>query len=421
MLLEFTVENFRSIKNKITFSMIGSSSQKHPENYFLYKNSPILKSTVVYGANGSGKSNFIQALKHASMMIKHSRSFVNMKRKPMAPPFHLDQNCLELPTTFEFVFAIEDIIYRFGFSVKGTIITDEWLYTKNSSRETMQYERKDNQYRLGREFKEGRGLDEKTAESVLFLTVVSELNGELSRRILDWFNKLNILTNDRESSLFQLSAEILHDRPDISSVIIDFMNNADVGIDGLSARKIEDKEIPEFFPDEVRESMMNDYVVYSEHRVRQKDGTIKNKKFNFSEVESEGTKKLFSLSAMVISTLHIGGVLILDELDAKLHPLLTRYIVQLFNSEENNPENAQLIFTTHDTGFLSNRFFRKDQIWFTEKSEDGGTDLYSLEDLETEDGQKIRSDAPFEKDYIQGKYGAIPYVNHSVREVPDGF
>ena len=136
-------------------------------------------------------------------------------------------------------------------------------------------------------------------------------------------------------------------------------------------------------------------------------GTIN---FSFEDRESSGTNKLFDLSGPIFETLFSGAVLVIDELDAKMHPLISQYIIELFNNPETNPKNAQLIFTTHDTHLLSQKILRRDQIWFTEKDSKEQTDLYSLIDIVLPDGTKPRNDANYEKNYITGRYGAIPYI-----------
>jgi uncharacterized protein len=143
------------------------------------------------------------------------------------------------------------------------------------------------------------------------------------------------------------------------------------------------------------------------HQKFDSDGNyISFERFNLEAQESEGTQKIFALSGTLVDTLNNGKVLIFDELDARLHPLISLAIVQLFNSNKTNPNNAQLIFMTHDTNLLSNKLFRRDQVWFTEKNRYGATDLYSLAEY------KVRNDASFESDYIKGRYGAIPYVGN---------
>ena len=132
--------------------------------------------------------------------------------------------------------------------------------------------------------------------------------------------------------------------------------------------------------------------------------------FSFEERESSGTNKLFDLSAPIFDTLYTGATLVIDELDTKMHPLISQYIIELFNNHETNPKNAQLIFTTHDTHLLSQKILRRDQIWFTEKDSQEQTDLYSLMDIVLPDGTKPRNDANYERNYIAGRYGAIPYI-----------
>jgi AAA15 family ATPase/GTPase len=195
--------------------------------------------------------------------------------------------------------------------------------------------------------------------------------------------------------------------------VIQLIKKLDIGISGIEVGHIDitSDSLPDAMSDEVKklivESGTKGVLVSTIHKKFDDNGQhLSNEKFYLIEDESEGTQKVFALAGILIDTLKNGSVLIFDELDARLHPLLSMAIVQLFNSNETNPNNAQLIFMTHDTNLLSNKIFRRDQIWFTEKNKYGATDLYSLAEY------KVRNDASFETDYIKGKYGAIPYIGN---------
>jgi AAA15 family ATPase/GTPase len=169
-------------------------------------------------------------------------------------------------------------------------------------------------------------------------------------------------------------------------------------------------DILNLFSDEINNTIKLP-TIETGHIVRKMDGSSSEAFFSNDEMESEGTKKIINMSGPIIDTLERGGLIVVDEFDAKLHPLLTKKIIEIFNSPESNPNNAQLIFATHDTNLLSNKIFRRDQIWFAEKNrEDESTDIYPLSDIREQNGDKIRNDRVYEKDYINGKYGAIPFL-----------
>lgn len=186
----------------------------------------------------------------------------------------------------------------------------------------------------------------------------------------------------------------------------------DLGIDDIQIEefKLTDDSLPKNMPDDLRTAILKNtitdkFAVKTIHKKFDKEGKQTALEiFDIDSHESEGTKKLFSLAGPLMDTLKNGRILFIDEFDARLHPLITYEIIRLFNSNKTNPKNAQIIFATHDTNLLSNKLFRRDQIWFAEKDKGGATHLYSLAEY------KVRNDASFENDYIQGKYGAIPFI-----------
>ena len=206
-----------------------------------------------------------------------------------------------------------------------------------------------------------------------------------------------------------------------SCIIIDFYNKLDLGFDGLTVVKkvFDPKEIPDEMPEALVKLLVRDFDgafkfnIKTTHKKFDKDNNfVENREFDMRSQESAGTNKVFNLSGSLFDVLKSGGVLVIDELDATLHPLLTLAITQLFNSATENLNNAQLIFATHDTNLFSYGKYRRDQIYFIEKDNYGASDLYSLVEYREEDGTKVRNDRSFESDYIQGRYGAIPYIGN---------
>lgn len=417
MLLSFTVGNFRSFKENKTFSMKAASIQELKE--FVRKDcgESILPVTAIYGANSSGKSNLLTA-----MLAMRSVLLSSIKTNPTEPLdtdiFKLDEAYSQKPTHFEVVCTIESKIYRYGFEYNEKKITKEWLYDATKGKEKLLFTRNENGIGVDDKFAEGQGKEEITTDNKLFLSVVANFNGKISISVMNWFQNFNILSgiNDEDFKLFSIDY-ITKDSPEATKAK-NFLRSMDLGFSSL--KKIE-MNLEDTFPPDFPETMKKELLkkvskskipfLKSGHMFHSNDGSVTEHFFSVEEMESEGTKKILNMSGPIIDSLTNGQTLVIDELDAKLHPLLTRKIIETFNSPETNPNKAQLIFATHDTNLLSNKILRRDQIWFAEKDRnDESTDIYPLSDIREQNGDKIRNDRVYEKDYINGKYGAIPFL-----------
>ena len=417
MLLSFTVGNFRSFKENKTFSMKAASIQELKE--FVRKDcgESILPVTAIYGANSSGKSNLLTA-----MLAMRSVLLSSIKTNPTEPLdtdiFKLDEAYSQKTTHFEVVCTIESKIYRYGFEYNEKKITKEWLYDATKGKEKLLFTRNENGIGVDDKFAEGQGKEEITTDNKLFLSVVANFNGKISISVMNWFQNFNILSgiNDEDFKLFSIDY-ITKDSPEATKAK-NFLRSMDLGFSSL--KKIE-MNLEDTFPPDFPETMKKELLkkvskskipfLKSGHMFHSNDGSVTEHFFSVEEMESEGTKKILNMSGPIIDSLTNGQTLVIDELDAKLHPLLTRKIIETFNSPETNPNKAQLIFATHDTNLLSNKILRRDQIWFAEKDRnDESTDIYPLSDIREQNGDKIRNDRVYEKDYINGKYGAIPFL-----------
>jgi AAA15 family ATPase/GTPase len=266
-----------------------------------------------------------------------------------------------------------------------------------------------------RGFPEGKGLEEKTRDNALFLSVADQFNGPVSAQIMAWFRDFNIISGLGHNNYRRLIYSML-EHPSTASMLNDFFRSIDLGFEEI---RLEKRDLtPEELSGEIPENMINNLVsetgtrrlvsLRSTHRVFNDEQQITGEaQFDVRRRESSGTNKIVDLSGPVFDTLLSGGVLGVDELDASLHPLLTLSLVKLFQNPEINKKGAQLIFSTHDTNLLSICELRRDQIYFVEKDRAGASDLYSL--VEYDRDGKVRKDRSFEKDYINGRYGAIPY------------
>jgi hypothetical protein len=425
MLLEFTVGNFMSFKDAKTLNMVASAIKEHQNtNVFKIeipqalrsKDINLLKSSVIYGANGSGKSNLIKAILFMKNFVLNSSRTIQASDKIPVERFALSSEKDNDPSFFEIIFIFQGVRYRYGFEIDKISVVNEWLYYAPKGKEAKLFIREGNDLELGPNFKEGKGLHEKTRNNALFLSVTAQFNGEISINILNWFKqKLRIISGLDDKKYANFTLKQIRDEKGRNE-ILKFLAIADLGISDIELKSYDVDRVPEKIKEKLYESLKTQkpeanspeikevFRLFSIHdRYDKENIKLETIPFDFG-AESEGTRKLFSLAGLVTHALKEGSILIVDELDSRLHPMMTKFLIELFNSNETNRANAQLIFVTHDTNLLTNSIFRRDQIWFTEKDRYGATDLYSLVEY------KVRSDASFNKDYILGKYGAIPFI-----------
>lgn len=393
-LIEFTVGNFLSFKDKKTFSMEASNIRELPDNILEAGNYKLLKTAAIYGANSSGKSNLIKALKFMQDTITNS-SKLNSTDKLETSPFLLTKEESFFPSYFEILLSNQKDRYRYGFELDNNKIISEWLYIipYNSKKEQTLFIRERENIGISDHFTEAKGLEERTRDNGLFLSVCDQFNVRHAKELMIEITNIKILSgvnHDSFRSMTQVFMEL------DTKITKEFFHNLQLGFTDIN-------------------------LITDEHSWRDKAQTIHNvydtsgkitgkQAFIITKNESAGTNKIFDMAGYILYTLKFGFPLLIDELDAKLHPLLTKKIIEMFHSTEINKEGAQLIFATHDTNLLGCDCFRRDQIWFTEKDEKEQTDLYSLVEFRDPDGVKVRNDRNYEKDYIQGRYGAIPFI-----------
>ena len=323
------------------------------------------------------------------------------------------------PTMFEVSFLKDNFCYRYGFSFTQTAIVDEWLFrktTKRSKEQTLFIRNNDGIAFEDKMFPEGIGLEKKVNGNRLFLSLCAQLGGEVSSKVISWFESdFNVVSGLNNQEYRGFSKMLFHQKEDASREAMSLFKKLQLGFGEIATHE-EDFKIPEDTPKDLipiltKVAGQKDIKIESVHQLYDKKGkSCGSIKFSFDEKESSGTRKLFDMSGPIFDTLEKGKVLVIDELDAKMHPLISQEIIRLFNSPEKNPKNAQLIFTTHDTHLLSTKMLRRDQIWFTEKNDTEQTDLYCLTDIVLPDGTKPRNFANYEKNYIAGRYGAVPYI-----------
>jgi AAA15 family ATPase/GTPase len=417
MLIEFTVGNFRSFREPVTISLeaasIVSEDKAVDANNLipLGKNLALLTSAAVYGANASGKSNLISALAFMRGFVLDSARESQAEEPVQVQPFRLDQALKDKPSYFEVTFIIESQKYRYGFEVSRERVEREWLHLTPTTREAELFTRTGALIKSNpRAFREGRGLEERTRPNALFLSVAAQFNGPVALKINRWFRRMEIISglDDKVYRLFTLSSFV--ENMEFQKNILNLVRSLDLGIENITFEQVSPEEPAAISPDRSK-ARTNRYIeLFTEHTQYSASGEPVGKvSFKLEEEESEGTQKLFFLSGPVLDTLSRGRILIVDEMEARMHPLITCALIRLFNALETNPKRAQIIFTTHDTNLLDRALFRRDQIWFAEKDSLGASHLYSLVDF------KPRNDEVFERNYLRGKYGAVPYLGDLTR------
>ena len=415
MLVQFRVRNYRSFKDDAILNMAATPLKADdPEvdenNTFQSPDeTPLLKAAAIYGANASGKSNLITAMQFMRKFVLGSSKDTQAKEEIPVEPFQLNISTPVEPSCFEMVFFVEGTQYRYGFEATRENIISEWLLHVPKNREVRLFARERQKIIVSKGFKEGNGVEDKTRENALFLSVVAQFNGPVAKKVIEWFSQMIILPAGSETQHSFLTLVLMKDdwgRPKV----IDFLRSLEPSIMGIDVMEPQAPEFPPDMPEEMKVNYetlvrLTGQTVETSHQVYNGQGEEAGlETFDLKRHESMGTQKLFFLAGQVLLSLRVGRPIVVDELDARLHPLLTRAIIGMFSSKETNPRNAQLIFATHDTNLLSKDFFRRDQIWFTEKDRFGATSLYSLAEF------SVRNDASFGRDYIRGKYGAIPFI-----------
>lgn len=399
MLVNFTFKNFRSFRDEMTLSMEAASIQELSEAVVKSCDEELLPVAVMYGANSSGKSNVLKALKAMRDVLLNSVK-LNPKDKLDAEPFCLDLTSAEEPTSFEIQFTLNGSKFRYGFDYTANEILAEWLYEKRvGEREFELFLRSGNEFKISKtRFAEGNGKQDATPSNRLFVSLVAQLNGKLSQSILDWFSSIEYISGMDGKEYAGKTLEMLFLNKQGATEIKRLFTETNLGFNELDI-ELEDSEAMKMKAESV-------------HNLYDSDGTMVGvRTFSTDKMESEGTKKMIEIAGPLVDAILSGKILVVDELDAKLHPFLTRKIIGLFMDSEINRNGAQLIFATHDTNLLNLQYLRRDQIWFTEKDKTDSTELYSLVEFRDDAGNKVRNDRNIEKDYINGRYGAIPFMS----------
>lgn len=404
MLIRFSFKNFKSFKNENCLDMEATSLKEHEYNVAKLDSGEYLKVSAIYGANASGKTNVLQAFDYMKKRILVSDD--SKKKSPIDEEnvysFMINNDPIALEVE---ILAKNNKIYKYGFELVKDNIISEWLYEKRVNKFYSIFERENNNIKMMKDNKLSKlaNIDERT----LFLNIYSKIDkdNEDFNNVYDWF--VNSTYLDLGNPNFErfinnrVSLKILSDE-NYKKELLKFIRTFDSGIEGIKTT-----------PDSIEAVKSNNGIIDIEVIHKGENGELKALPFY---LESNGTRKMFHLFDFFIDALKNGMVLFVDELDAKLHPLLTRYIINLFHNSDTNKGNGQLIYSTHDIVNLNKETFRRDEIWFAEKDKDGISEIYALSDYILEDdknaGKKVRNDATYNKDYLTGRYGAIPVLEN---------
>lgn len=412
-MLQFRFANFRSFRNESTFNMLATNTVSKDRsvdqrNIFFRGKDKVLKTSAVYGANASGKSNVVKAIAIMRNLVINSARSGQFEDELPYEPFLLHVDSANKPTAFEIIFIFKELKYRYGFEYTSERITSEWLY-RTRAYEVKVFEREGNIISLGRSLSEAKPIERFTRDNALFISILSQFNIEVGKDVVEWFRDINIISPDLHLIDPVRSINYVNNGLEYANLTAQFLKTLDVGIDGIRVPEDDsaEKSVLSTFPHIIDRSRRNSVkTVKTIHKIYNDSGEVSGEaEFDFEKNESDGTRKLFYLLAPLLEAFRYGRLMVVDEIDARLHPNITESIISLFNNPEVNGKCAQILFTTHDTNLLKSTNFRRDQVWFVEKSSTGQSELYSLVDYES------RNDTSYEKDYLRGKYGAIPFLN----------
>lgn len=402
MILEFSIANYLSFREKVTFSMLANSSKGLEDNYIKINDKKILKTSAIYGANASGKSNLFKILTSVVLMLRLSNNYDINAKLPIIP-FKFDNDSLKKPSEFEIKFIIKDVRYVYGFIADENKIYDEYLYYYPNGRETKIFDRTNiNEYSYSqKDERKLKELESKNSSNKFFLATATNWNYEKTKPAYEFLTKsISVCSNLEE--LKSMAFNIYEtESKDLKNFALDFLKKTDFNIEDYKVSKVDiPQELITGMPDFILKTMQEKpkaYQVLFKHK--------NSDNYLSLDEESLGTQVMFSFIPFLADTLKNKKVLVIDELDKSLHPFLVQYIVEMFNNKEINKNGSQLIFNTHDTNLLDLNILRRDQIWFTEKTKENGmSDLYPLSDF------SVRKKENVEKGYLLGRYGAVPFI-----------
>lgn len=421
MLIEFKITNFSSIHETQTLSMVaGSGIELEEENVCkadFDKELRLVRAAAIYGPNAAGKSNLIRALETMRRIVLESAKEIQRGEYLDIDPFLFDTKATYQPSRFEIIFSKDNVRYEYGFEADKDRIYNEWLFSFPNERTQQwfvrQYDKANDlyDYKFSTHFKGGKKQHDlwknSTKSNTLFFSNAVLLSNDQLNPIFDWFQKdLKIIKNLDQVSI-EKSIEMIKN-PKTKAKMMRLMASADPSIKDIVVadplKKVVKDNVDEikhqFEPKEEIKLALLEHLFFKDQRVKFVHDNNVSPAF---KKESDGTRRMFGIAGYWVDLLERGGVLVIDEMDNSLHPILVKSLVTLVNGP-NNKNGAQLIFSTHDTTLLDSELFRRDQIWFVEKDQKNASKLYSLLDFSP------RKHETYGKYYLQGRYGALPYI-----------
>lgn len=427
MLIEFKFTNYRSFRDETVLSMEAMGLGTYKSCLIPFRNKRLLPAAAIYGKNGGGKSNVIRAFWLAVQFIRNAQRTQHENAPIPVQPFLLNDTSRDEPTSFEFIYTIADVKYVYGFSATKKEIFKEYLYYAPKGQLSMVFER-DHQnfmFRDNSEKKRRQLISEAVGPNQLYFAIACTMNESACQKAMSWFRENIFFSRDYTDIPSQLIE--YSEKPDMLAAIKKYAENADVGIQDMNFEfrneEIKDASNTGDIPSGIVAALtqfakaLSDISDTSEIKLQRSEVNAtsyhKGLKSDGSEAlfelqladESDGTRKLMALAPAIERALECGGLLLVDELEKEMHPLMVEMIVSKFQSQSSNPNHAQIIFTTHDTELLNMNLLRKDQLYFADKSKkDGASELYSISELQTPTNENIR------KGYLLGKYGGTPDI-----------
>ena len=406
MILEYTCENYRSIKEKVIFSMLASKDNSFEKLLVDYKGTLINKVAAIYGANGSGKTSFLDSLNFLKHLVCNSNNNqpgdkIRQISHKLAKP--------NTPTTYTIQFVKEDVRYAYGLSYTSEQVISEYLYYFPNGKQAKIFDRNLNEISFGDKFKKDfEAILNFMKPNKLFLSVSANYSAVKESELVFLFFKEDLIFYPLPleiSNWLEYSIERFTKEPELKKLFIDFMKSVDTPIQSIDTKFEKTQMSPEFIPDNIQDEFKPFFAQAKE--ITRSEANINYGLFsvNLNE-ESKGIQKIFEVFGPIVDIILKDKVLIWDEMETSLHPRIVKEILRLIMYGKQDSK-AQLIFSTHDTNLLDLNTFRRDQIWFTELNKDRTTDIYSLAEL-----KNVRKDENISKGYMNGKYGAIPFIHN---------
>lgn len=406
MLVYFKVGNYKSVKDPILINFNAANITEHPESNVINESGvDLVRSIVLYGHNASGKSKILDALEFFRRWILRSIE-ESMADEFPAEPFALNEATEQQPSFFEACFLLNEIKYRYGFQMDLSGVKNEWLLEAKTpgGKDFPVFVRIDDKFDIDyKRFKNAEELDTKTRVNALFLTVASQWNVKKALDIVKWFRNIQIIHGLSNSRFPKATIDFLKDEKS-AFLIKELIKKVDLGINDILIQETDLAEPKSKGATGSIGRFIKSPIIYTIHtKFNAKNEPVGSSNFLLNGQESEGTIKYFNIIGQLLFAIQNDHLVIIDEFDARLHTLLSKAIIRLFNSSLSKSK-SQLFVASHDTALLDNRLLRRDQIYFVAKNKYGASEVTALVEYKT------RKESPYDKNYLEGKYGAIPFI-----------